>query len=260
MKKYLKYFSIMIMVLVLAVGCGKKEDPQKLLDEAFANMKDIESMSTKLTINMGINYEGTKLSMDMVMDMDMDKDDDVHGNYSISLFGYKQDMEMYIMTIDDYSYTYMKQPTGEWQYTKALVAKDEEETNKKEEMSKLFESMSDVKEVKSDKEGYTKLEVTADLKEVTAMLKEYKTEDVFPELDGELDITFSVYIKDGYVYIIEFDVTDILKQMSEEYPEEYPNDFSEVKMIIEYSNFNEINDIVVPQEVVDNAKEVIDEE
>ena len=58
----------------------------------------------------------------------------------------------------------------------------------------------------------------------------------------------------------EFDVTDILKQMSEEYPEEYPNDFSEVKMIIEYSNFNEINDIVVPQEVVDNAKEVIGEE
>ena len=92
------------------------------------------------------------------------------------------------------------------------------------------------------------------------MLKEYKTEDAFPELDGELDITLSVYIKDGYVYIIEFDVTDILKQMSEEYPEEYPNDFSEVKMIIEYSNFNEINDIVVPQEVVDNAKEVIGEE
>ena len=40
-------------------------------------MKDIESMSTKLTINMGLNYEGTKLSMDMVMDMDMDKDDDL---------------------------------------------------------------------------------------------------------------------------------------------------------------------------------------
>ena len=43
------------------------------------------------------------------------------------------------------------------------------------------------------------------------------TDDAFPELDGELDITLSVYIKDGYVYIIEFDVTDILKQMSEEY-------------------------------------------
>lgn len=262
MKKILKYFSIMIMVLLLSVGCGKKEDPQKILDEVTANMQSVESVSVKITFKIVMDVEGANFSMDMIMDMDTDKDQDIHGTASVNMFGIKEEVEMYAVTRDGYEYSYMKTPEiDEWQYTKAEITTNEEEQQLKDEMNKMFDSMSNVKEVKSDRDGYTKLEVTVDMKQFSELLKEYGVDETLPEINQDSDMVMNLYVKDGYVYILEIDYAEMFKAFKgEEDSEEFFNSLSEAKLTIEYSNFNKVDDIVVPEEIVNNAKVAVGEE
>ena len=262
MKQFLKYFSVMIMVLVLSTGCGKDKDAKTILEEASANMKNVESMSMKMTMEMGIDVEGTTFSMDMVADMDMDKNENMHGTYTISMMGISEDVEMYITTKDGYEYTYMKPASSnEWQYTKEAVVNEEEETELTEEMNEMFDSMTDVKEVDSDKEGYTKLEVTVNMGKLNELMSEYEAGEDMPAFDSETDIKMNLYIKDGYICIMEIDMTELMKDMVEQDPETYGSvEYSTVKMTIEVGDFNKIDDITVPEEVVNSAKVAIGEE
>lgn len=264
MKQFLKYFSVMIMVLVLSTGCGKDKDAKTILEEASANMKNVESMSMKMTLEMGIDVEGSTFSMNMLADMDMDKNENMHGTYTVSMMGISEDIEMYMTTKDGYEYTYMKPASSdEWQYTKeeAVVLPEEEDTELTEEMNEMFESMTDIKEVESDREGYTKLEVTVDMGKFNDLMAEYETGEELPAFDSETAMKMNLYIKDNYICIMEIDFTDLMKDMVEQDQEEYGSvTYSTVKMTIELGDFNKIDEIVVPEEVVNSAKVAIGEE
>lgn len=263
MKQFLKYFSVMIMVLVLSTGCGKGKDAKKILEDATANMKDIESMSMKLNLEMGIDVQGSTLSMNMSADMDVDKNENMYGTYTVSAMGVKEDVEMYMITKDGYKYAYLKPASsGEWQYTKeeAVVENEEEDTELTEEMNEMFESMTNIKEVESDKDGYTKLEVTVDMEKFNDLMAEYEAGEELPTFSSETDITMNLYIKDNYIRIMEIDFTDLMKDMVEQNQEEYGSvTYSTLKMTIEIGDFNKIDEIVVPEEIVNNAKVAIGE-
>lgn len=255
MKEMLKYFSIMIMVLVLSTGCGKEKDADKILEDAAAKMKEIESMSVKMTLDMALESEEMNLSASLIMDADMDKDKDMHGTLKMTFLGISESAELYLTEKDGYNYTYTKADSlGEWELVKEKIEETEENSDLTEDLNEMLESMTDVKEIKSDREGYTKLEVKVDMSKYNDLISQSGMEGEAPELSPDVDMIMNLYIKDGYITIMEVDYADMINQMPTEGEETGIMDFSKAKMTIEISNFNKVDDIVIPESVINNAK------
>lgn len=251
MKKAVKYLSLLIMLLLVATGCGSKKDPKEMLKEALNNMKDMKSTAIKMDIEMGINAEGLSLSMDMNVEGKMDEHGNTYSKTSASMFGYNQTEEGYIINKNGFTYTYTNDGEG-WEYTVEDYVEDEELSDEEldKEIDKFLDTIKDIKEEKTDRDGYTKLVLTIDYAKMNEILKE--TEETSEEVEFKLekDMVLTIYIKDGYVAIIEMDVSDIMNQAM---AEDGINMNMTAKLTLELNDFNKVDTIVLPQEVEENA-------
>ena len=250
MKKVVKYLSLLIIVLLATTGCGSKKDPKKMLEDALNKMKDVKTMAMKVDIAVGMKAEGMSLEMSMNVSGEVDENHNVYMKVGASLLGYNQSSETYMIHKDGYTYNYTNDGEG-WVYTVEEYEGIEELTaeEKNEEIDKFLDSIKEVKEEKSDKEGYTKLNVTIDKVKMNEMISDSQ-EDV--EFNLEKDMVFNVYIKDGYIEIIEMDISELVNKIMSENETEVNMNMT-AKVTFELNNFNKIDSIVLPKEIEESA-------
>lgn len=261
MKKSIKYFGLMLLVLLIfTTGCDKK-DPEKMLKAAIKKTENLKSVKVKFNLNENVKMQGISMDMSFTGDEDvyMDNKDNMvaHGSYGMTMFGMNNSIENYIELKDGYIYTYNKDADSGWKYIKTEY---KQENDYKDKMIEFFDDAKTVKSQKSDKKGYTKLLVTLASDKINTFYKELAPKELIEQLDKLIskDINFNVYLKDGYISIVEFDLSDMfedVKSLFGEITEEYKDIDFTIKLTIEFSDFNNVSEFKIPDEVIKNAKE-----
>lgn len=254
MKRSLKLLSLLLLLVVVMTGCGKK-DPKTQLENALEKMEDVKGVTLKMDANIEATSEGTTMTMAIGMNGDFygeGKEAAGHYTANISLFGMNQEVEMYTEVKDGYVYNYTKSEDG-WTYTKNEYKETEFE---KDDLTEILDKAKTIKEEKSDKDGYTKLVVTVSKETINEAMKD---ESVASALDSEEsvelkeDFSFNVYLKDGYVSIVEIDLGKVI--MDSMTSEETEGNDMKATLTVELTNYNKVEKITVPEEVTKNAKE-----
>lgn len=263
MKRSLKYFTLLVALLVVITGCSfGKKDSKTQLEDAINKTTDAKSAKVKMDLTASASMQGTTLDISMTADAEeYQQSDDVlsgHAKVNMSLLGMSQSSEVYMDVKDGYLYTYTGSD-GEWTYTKSEYKVADKLS--KEKISEYVNKAKEIKEEKSDKKGYTKLFVTISSDEINKLYNdsELKTEEVSNVVSK--DVTFTVYLKDGYVTIVEMDLTDTIKDLVSQlgsYAEELKNLDVSAKLSVEFSDFNKVDKITVPEDVINNATEETD--
>lgn len=262
MKKGFKYLSLLFVVALVLTGCGKKDSKKESKEnnnstEDFKNVVlktfDAKGLDVKADMNIGMKISGMEVSIKMNMNGQAYYGDNPSAHYTIksSTMGVESTQEQYMVIKDGQQYTYQKVDNKGWEYTKSAIG----QVNLKDNLKKVFDQAKEIKEVNSDKDGYTKYEITVDGN---------KLSDTISKLDNNKsnaakvsDVKFTAYTKDGYVSIIEMDLTDVVKNIMSSTGAENQLASADMtgKVSIELSNHGKVNEITVPQDVTSSAKE-----
>ncbi len=261
MKKSLKFLSLFIAILIVMTGCetSNTKDAKTQLEDAIKKTSEAKGMALKLDASMEAAAEGTTMTVKLGMNGDFYNDDTPtsHFTTSVSLLGMSQESEMYTEVKDGYNYTYTKSG-DKWTYTKSEYKKEDASP---EQIKKVLDNAKSVKQEKSDKKGYTKLVVTVDKDKLNeAMKNESISELVSNDTKIDTDITMNVYLKDGYVSIIEMDLGDVLKSALANSENSNNNANVKATITIEMSKFNKVDKISIPEDVTKNATEEKDDD
>ena len=301
MKKSVKYLGILFAFILVITGCGKK-DPKGTLEKAIDKTSKAESMHQKIALDLGMSAEGVQVNYAVALEGDAIQKEDsfkAHYNYSLTVYGFgvkgeiyadinKESVALYFQTSGKWYKVETKIDTEQYEKIKAELEKQVKDNDKID----ILKYAKSVKEVKSDKKGYTKLSVVFDKDKINAdykegfnkALEEYKnnkdsiSESNAEEIDSALneleendlynsikdgllsdDISFDIYVKDGYVSYFEYDLKTIIDNIIKKInvPSDIKSQIDELnlsaKMTVELSNFNKVSDITVPDSVKESA-------
>lgn len=231
--KKLKFIVLFFIAVVCLTGCGEKS-PEKTLEDAISKMSKVKSFhsSTKMEVGSDLYSQVIKIEGDYAKDSSYEK-------LSITLAGNSGEKESYSIRKEDGWYDYTNENNKGWNYT---VAK-EDKNNSLPAIDKMAKNYKTVTKVKSEKEGYTRLDVVLDNSKALEILGENGTDG----LDPTKDVTMNVYIKDGYIAIVKINLLNTLT-------EDYAEDITKYSMSIEWSNYNKVKEIELPEEVEKNAQ------
>lgn len=248
--KKLKYLSLLIL-LVLITGCGEK-DGTKLLEEALENMKNVESGT--IGVEMSVAMDGYAINMDM--STDFNKDGESHTTTTSTILGFSFSTEMYTVIKEDKMYIYSTEDGETWNY--GIVPKEEyvSEDMTVENVGTFAENYKSVKQIKSDIDGHTKLEVVVDKDKMMESLAANQAAGSDASFELSEDLTMYVYVKDGYISRLVIDFTDAMNVGESETLTTY-------SMAFTISNYNKVEKIEVPSSIEENAsyvENILDEE
>lgn len=301
MKKSLKYLGVFFAFILVLTGCGKK-DPNKMLEDALEKTSKLESVHEKTSIEGSVKIEGVETSFSYATEGDFiqKKDESIqaHMKFNFGVYGFGFQAEAYLDMSKEKLELY-GQFMGKWYKLVTPIDKElfeQYEKQVKEQSTEysakdILKYTKSVKELKSDKDGYKKLEVVVDKDKINEEFKEeinkaieeskkvlenaqtVKEEDIkvieendtYKSVqDGILseDITLNVYLKDGYIAYMEYDVISLIDNVinkiniPEDVLEEYKKYDLKLKYVIEYSDFNKVKDIVVPEDAKEKAEDL----
>ena len=226
MKNTLKYLGTMFAMVLLMTGCGSKSAEDTFI-EAIDKTNDVKSLKFAMKVDASVSAQGTTMGIGMNIEGE-GAEEAAHLTGKVSVLGMGQEMEVYTLKKDDVMYTYKKDESGKWTYSKEAFNKEKKNT---EEVLKKLKEYKSIKKVKSDKKGYTKLE----------------------DVKIEKNLVINVYIKDGYISIVSVDLTDLAKDLVKEQGYEV-----KATITMEMSKFNKVSKVTVPEEVINNAKEEVE--
>lgn len=221
-------------MIICITGCGEKS-PEKTLEDAVSKMSKVKSFhsSTKMEVGSDLYTQVIKIEGDYA-------ESSSHENLLITLAGNSGQKESYSIQKEDGWYEYTNENNKGWNY---VVLKEKDKSNSLPAIDKMSANYKSITKVKSEKEGYTRLDVVLDNSKALEILGESGTDG----LDPTKDVVMNVYIKDGYIYIIKINLLNTLT-------EDYAKDITKYSMSIEWSNYNKVEEIEIPEEVEKNAK------
>ena len=266
MKKITKYLSLLLILILVTTACGKKEEniqsEQSKLEEpgtvddfktAYINFRTVESYAMDINFDIDMLMDGSTIAMDMNMASEIDKNTNIHSVMNISVMGMSEEQEFYQINKEGkiISYTNID---GVWYYSEEPITIKDNLSD--EELNEMINEL-DVKPVESDKEGYQKY-VVGFSKEMLEQIMEKMPEGSMNENEEALfdssiygDFEFVFYIKDNQISIIELDLSNIMDSVIGEDTEIDAQ--MGVVMTIELKKYNKIPEIVVPDEIIQNA-------
>lgn len=232
--KKVKCLIVFLVSILCLTGC-KEESPEKILENALAKMKDVKTYQEKVKMEVG-----SDLYVQIIELVNEYAENSSHTRSLATLAGKKAEEEIYTIKKDGKLYTYHNVNDKGWTYSTINL----EEDSREESFAKLNTNYKSVKKVKSEKEGYTKLEVELDNSKAGEVLG---SDNSLEGMDPTKNITLEVYIKDGYIAIMKADFRNTLT-------EEYAQNITKYSMSIEWSRYNKIKDFSIPSEIEKNAK------
>lgn len=266
MKKITKYLSLLLILILVTTACGKKEEniqseqskPEEpgTVDDfktAYINFRTVESYAMDINFDIDMLMDGSTIAMDMNMASEIDKNTNIHSVMNISVMGMSEEQEFYQINKEGkiISYTNID---GVWYYSEEPITIKDNLSD--EELNEMINEL-DVKPVESDKEGYQKY-VVGFSKEMLEQIMEKMPEESMNENEEALfdssiygDFEFVFYIKDNQISIIELDLSNIMDSVIGEDTEIDAQ--MGVVMTIELKKYNKIPEIVVPDEIIQNA-------
>lgn len=234
-----KILAIICALMLVVTGCGGKESkPEDVASKAIEKMKGLDNYHVSMTMDMTFTEGGVSASV--IMNVDEDYDAKNHTAYtftSTSMLGQDIEMESYTEMKDGKSTNYTS--SGEDTWIKSVV---EEETTAPVTDLDVISRAKENKVVKEENETKT-YEATLD-KEITKELIEGM--DIEIDENTELQDTVMKYVvnKDGYV--TRYDMAIPVSQQGQT---------STITIVVHYSQFNTVGDIIIPQEIIDSAQE-----
>lgn len=182
MKRFLKYFSILLAFTFMLTGCGKVgKDAKKELVDAIKKTSEAKSVKEKVNATANFDVEGNKINVDLSGDLESYKENDeaftVHGKFKAGAMGMSYDAELYFDSNKDGLAMYMNF-LGQWmksekKYTSDELKQVEQYKNILKEMKNLDYSkvIKSAKTAKEDKKGYKKLDVVLDKDKINEEFK-----------------------------------------------------------------------------------------
>jgi len=234
-----KILAVILTLILVVTGCGSKTSkPEDAIAKATEKMKGLNNYHISMTMDMSFSEGGVSTSITMNAEQDYDtKNNTSYMFASSSMMGMDFESETYTETKDGKAYSYTSDDGETW------VKNMTEETSL--EPNADFELISKTQEVKIEKEENGKTTYVAKLdKEATKeFLKSMDMDDEEIEIQ-ETTIRFTID-KDGYVSHYEITVPVAAK-----------GQISTVKLTADFAEFNTVGDVIIPQEIIDNAEEL----
>lgn len=265
-KRYGRLFSLIVLLAVAAVfsGCGKKEKvtAESLMEEVSANMEDVQSarMNLLAEISMGIKQSGISMDMDIDLDMDLETTNDpvaahIDADMSMSLMGLSMEMENYTVEENGKLVTY-NGVAGEWTRTEEPLDKDRSESVNAMIANGTSYELQDKTEKLNGQEVYV-LNGKVSGRYMEGMIGEV------PDAMGGLTVDWSKLVMDIVVKIdketkrpveARIDCGDTLEElmksaMASAGVGEAEISIKEFIMTCTYESFNDVEEIVVPEDV-----------
>lgn len=234
----MKKIKILISTLIIALlftGCTKS--PEEILSNAGDKMSALDNYHMAMNMEFEMSYEGSTMTMNIGVDSDIDeKNQTAHMKMSTSFFGIETNIESYTMTKDEKNITYTLQE-DEWYKEEAEIEENDFNFN-------IFKDASNIEKLE-DKEDTYKISLTEE--QIKEILDNTGSET------GTEDATIDTENVDVEVTIIDEYVTKMVLIVPMSATSEGVTLDSECTITIEFSKFNEIGDIVIPNDVIENA-------
>lgn len=269
-KRFLGMVTAGILTAVMLAGCGastSKVTAESLLQEVKSKCDAMKSLETHTTAEITLGSEALGGTMDLTMDMTMQTTTEPVANYlkeniSIPGLGTAMDMENYTVVQDDQILSYAG-IAGQWMVSKMAYDKDSverinaaaEDLLKSKDSLKLADETEDV----NGTEAYiiTGSISGADVKNLLSSM-----ESTLGNLTGNTDMDLGDISVDFTYAISKADKNPLYMEMTFNGMTAGEGDeqvtFNKFNMKMEYTNFDTVDAITVPQDVVDSAIDVTD--
>ncbi len=273
MKKRTRYGLLLTLALVLLSsvvlgGCGKKEKvtAESLMEEVEAAMKDVKSARMNLLANivMGIKQSGISMDLKVDMDMDMEVTNDppaayVKADMSMNLMGISMELESYSVEEDGKQVTYSGM-AGEWTRQEQPMAQKSADMNAMITGGTSYE-LQDKMEKVDGREVYV-LNGKVSGKYMEGVMGEMSDGMGSVPIDWskmEMNMVVKIDAKTKRPVAAEIDCGDALGElmkgaMGAAGVEDAEMSIQEFVMTCTYESFNDVDEIVVPEDVKAAAK------
>jgi len=275
---------MMIVLSTMAfAGCGEKVTAESIMEQMKANTENLDSTEAKMVFGMEMNIsestEAINIDMDMKvsLDMDMQTTTDPEASHittkvAVSATGMNIDMQMETYQVAEAGKT-VTYSLAEDVWTRT-VSEDIADTLDTDAMMELIETL-DIEYTLGDRtedvdgtEVYvlsttiTGKDIMSVMEDLVAAMGEDFSMAEFDSLDLDiesLNAEIKYYVdKDKMLPLkVTVDFGDSLGKMFESMEDTEGFEFKEAYLEIEYTGFNTVDAIKVPQEVKDAAKEEV---
>ena len=260
--------AVSVLTVAMLVGCGAsatKVTAESLLEEVQKKCDNMKSMETHTTAELTMDSDALGGSIDLSMDMTMQSTTDPVANYmkgNISFLGSELDMENYVVVEDDQilSYTGM---SGQWMVSKMAYDKDSVEkiNAAAADLLKSKDALT-LKEETEDVEGTEAYIITGSISGEDVKNLMGSMESTLGSLTGSTEMNLDNISVDFTYAISKADRNPLYMDMIFNGFEAGEGDqkvtFSKFNMKTEYTNYDTVEAITVPQDVVDSAVDVTD--
>jgi len=271
MKRSIALLCVLIMTLGLLAGCGASEQATagSLVEEAQKYTNDASSMKTHMLMKISMSGESLKAlggSMDMSMDLDMDSVKEPmasHMTGKMNAMGMDIDYEGYTAMENNELSVYSK-VMGNWTVQKTPVDEEALERLKTGSTGQIFskEDKFTLQDKTEDVDGTEAYIITGTIEgdEIKDLMASFS--GAMPSMGMDMnkadysgvsvDVKYAIAKEDKRPVYIDMTFKGMESMMGES-AEGLTIDNFTIRM--DYVEFNTVDSIVIPQEVIDNAKE-----
>ena len=230
MKKIL--FLLPMFMLILVTGCGK--NPEETVEEAFKNMKDLNNFHYDADFDVKVKSEGIDMTMsgDVKGDIDL-KSEVMSVEATMNMFGTEEKLSIFSSVENNITTTYTE---SEGQWTKS-------ETKTEELNLDMFDDLDDVEKVKDKDSTYS---IKLSQEDVNELLEVTGEDMIDKETFDFSKLTIEVAVEGKYISKIY--VKAPMKSESDGVTVD-----GSIIIEVNFSKFNEVKDLTIPQNVIDNA-------
>lgn len=253
MKK--KLYGVMVAaLLLLSTGCGSKT-PEEIIKQAADNMDKLENYNMKIVMEMSMSTEGQAMDLNMNIDSDIDeKNKTAKMKMGIDFAGFNVTADSYVVSKDGKTTTYTKDMTTD-QWTKEI--EEEEETETSSDISNILKDGKNIEEVKTEEENTKKYIITIKKEDSQKLFGSMGStgEDLAGEdlpINGDVKLEVTIDTKNNYVKSMKMDMKDVMEEVEDV-------TYDKMLMTFEFSKFNEVGEVKVPEAIINNAVESTEE-
>ncbi|MCM3739837.1 hypothetical protein M3210_06090 [Oceanobacillus luteolus] len=261
---------IMFMLIMFLAACGESEDAQDVYQKALEAGEKIESAEVDMTMNQIIEGDPAMGSMEMGMDTKTAMTLDpltMHqaGTITMNMDGMSldNDMEMYLTNTDLYMYESMSQTWMKMSSDMMPMDLANMEQNPQEQLE-MLESFIDEIDF-SEEDDYYVFKYDGDGEELFELSQEIIKENFGEGVLGDAGVDIEEVLENMTVHSLyyevhidkkTYDTKKLITNMDLDITAEGETLSLQQEMTATYTGINTVDEIEVPQEVIDAAEEL----